>query len=276
MANYGNLRQYHLGEILRIIGDGLRRGRLVVERGGLRADLYCENGYLVYIWRSGPMPPLAQRWVSTGFIAPGLLAQVAAETGIDPALMEEPRLAQEIVDRGFVTRDEIAEWSMNDAMNLLGVIFAWRDGDYRFEDGMTAPPSALRVPLAIPLLLNRVVQRGGPWQNTPPTVSVSLTDVLDFADIRPDEQRSIQITRDQWRVLTLLAGQVTLEQIAQQLISQPENSAVLDPQRYALELRRSEEGVLRLAGELIGDGVAVAIDPVTGEATGHTWRGPAR
>jgi hypothetical protein len=257
VAYVGSLRQYYLGEILRILGDGLRRGRLVVERGGLRADLYCENGYIVSVWRSGPFPSLAQRWVASGLLFTEQLEQIARVTGYDPTEMPDAQLANLCLEQQIITIERLTEWAQQDVVDLLSILFSWRDGDYRFEEGLTAPPTRLRVPLTIPMVLNAVVQSGAHhWYEAPPPVSVSPGDVLDFADIRPDEPRQIQITREQWGLLTLVDGISTLEDITQQMMPPPDTSN-FDPQRYAFDLQRKQESVLRIAGELIGEGIAV-------------------
>ena len=122
MAYVGNLRQYPLTEVLRLIGDGPRRGRLVVERGGLSAEIYCENGYILHVWRNGNAVPLAQMWLNTGFIGSQQMNQIASITGRDPFTLTDMEFAQVAVDRGVVSTDGVTEWAMNDAVALLSIL----------------------------------------------------------------------------------------------------------------------------------------------------------
>ncbi len=256
MAYVGNLRQFPLSEVLRLIGDGLRRGRLVVERGGLRADLYCDNGYLLHVWRSGPVTPLAQRWLNSRFITPAQVAQVGALASIDPFNLSDADFVQFANERNVITLDQVQEWALSDAVDLLTVLLSWRDGDYRFEEGIAAPATRLRVPLPIPAVLGQTMQRISPVQASQAPIDVAIDDVLDFADLDANDPQPVQLTRDQWRVLTMVDGESTLATIAQNLVN-ASATPLADQQRYLLELRRNEEAVLRVAGELIADGLAV-------------------
>lgn len=257
MANVGNLRQYQLGDILRLIGDGLRRGRLVVERGGLRADLYFENGYLLHVWRSGPVPPLAQRFVNTRLLTPSQVAQLGTLANMDPNTLADSQCVQLAIDNGLLTGDQVTEWVLQDAVDLLSVLFSWHDGDYRFEEGLTPPPNRLRVALPIPGVMGTTVQRNGPWQSAQPTVQVTLQDVLDFAEMDPNDPQPVQLTRDQWRLLTLVDGESPLTNLAERMAMATQGAPNDDPQRFYIEVRRAEELVVRVASELVGDGVTV-------------------
>ena len=285
MAYVGNLRQYSFGEVLRLIGDGMRRGRIVVERAGLRADLYCDNGYLLHVWRSGTSLPLAQRWLNSRFITPTQLAQLVAVAGTDLTQMTDADCARLAVERMLVTAEMLMEWAMSDAVDLLAVLLAWPDGDYRFEDGFAAPAIRLIVPLAIPTVLGMTMQRMGalpaPVPNSQPmppanhampiNVDVHLDNVLDFADLDPNDPVPVQLTRDQWRVLTLVDGESTLAAIAQNLATAAPNALISDQQRYFVELRRNEELVVRVAAELVSEGIAVIFGQPMGEPAGRRW-----
>jgi hypothetical protein len=257
MAYVGNLRQFPLGDVLRVIGDGQRRGRLVVERGGLRADIYCENGHMLHIWRSGPVPPLAQHWLNNQIITPEQLNQMGIFANMAPTTLSDAQVAQIAVDQGYVTPDKVYEWALNDAVDLLSILLTWRDGDYRFEEGLTPAPNRLRVPLPIATVLTRAVQRVGPWQSPQAVAPVTKDDILDFAELDPNDPQPVQLSQDQWRVLTLVDGISPLAYVIQQMAAQAGVSPEIDLQRYNLEYRRAEEMVMRVAGELVSDGIAV-------------------
>lgn len=290
MAYVGNLRQYSLGEVLRLVGEGMRRGRLVVERAGLRADLYCEGGYLLHVWRSGPAIPLAQRWLNSRFINPAQFAQIGTLAGSDPAQLTDAECARLAVERGVVPSEKVSEWAMNDAVDLLVVLLAWPDGDYRFEDGFAAPTNRLVVALPMASVLSMTMQRMGqvpaPVPNSQPaglavapirpiTVTVRIDDILDFADLDPNDPQPVHLTRDQWRVLTLVDGESTLAAIAQHLATASPNAPLTDQQRYFIELRRNEEMVVRVGSELVTEGIAVICGQPLGEPAGRRWQPPS-
>lgn len=271
MAYVGNLRQYALGDVLRLIGDGQRRGRIVVERSGLRADIYCEAGCIVHVWRSGSIPPLAQQWLNHRILTTEQLAHLSMLSSTGAANMNDAQLAQLAVDQGMISPELVTNWVLNDAVNLLSVLFSWRDGDYRFEDGMMPGANRLRVALPIATVLNMAVQRVGPLQAPLPTIPVNIDDVLDFAEIDATDAHPIQLSHDQWRVLSLVDGASPLSIIIQQLAALPGISPEDDPQRYTVEYRRAEETVMRVASELVSDGIAVTRNNVPVDLPSTRW-----
>jgi hypothetical protein len=64
--------------------------------------------------------------------------------------------------------------------------------------------------------------------------------VVDFVEIDPDGGVAIQLTRDQWRLLTAVDGMSSLRTITR-------------------ALRAPETTIMRLAGELVGQGTIMVI-----------------
>ena len=264
MSYVGNLRQYPLTEVLRLIGEGPRRGRLVVERGGLSAEIYCENGYILHVWRNGTAIPLAQMWLNTGFIGPMQMNQIATIIGRDPFTLSDMEFVQLAVERNVVTNDAVTEWAMNDAVALLSILLTWRDGDYRFEDGFAPPAHRLRWPLFIPSVLGLTMERVSQMPAPQVVANVTLEDILDFAELDPTDTHPVQVTRDQWHVLTHMDGESPLAAIARELAVTSQGGASGDPQRFNIEVRRSEELAIRIAGELIAEGLVLVMDRASG------------
>jgi hypothetical protein len=259
MAYVGNLRQYPLTEVLRLIGDSPRRGRLMVERGGLSAEIYYDNGYIVHVWRNGPALPLAQQWLNAGFITPAQMTAIAGIVGGDPFTLSDMEFAQLALERNIITRDALTDWAMNDAVALLSILLTWRDGDYRFEDNFAPPGQRLRWPVYISSVLGATLERIGQVPAAPPITTVTLDDVLDFADLEPSDPHPVQVSRDQWRVLTRVDGESPLRVIARELALDSMGAAANDPQRFVVELHRSEELATRIGGELLAEGLVLVM-----------------
>jgi len=257
MGFAGNLRQYPLTEVLRLIGEGQQRGRLVVERGGLSAEIYCEVGYIWHVWRIGNVIPLAQMWLNVSFISPVQMTQIATIIGRDPFTLSDMEFAQVALDRGIVSSEAVTQWVMNDAVDLFSILMTWPDGDYRFEDGFAPAAQRLRWQLYIPQVLGLAMERVGQLPTPQPAVNITLDDVLDFADLDPTDPHPVQVTRDQWHVLTRVDGESPLRNIAHALTLATIGGTAGDPQRFAMELHRSEEIAQRIGGELIAEGLAL-------------------
>jgi hypothetical protein len=64
--------------------------------------------------------------------------------------------------------------------------------------------------------------------------------IIDFADIDPDSGAAVQLTRDQWRLLTAVDGRIPLWAIIQRL-------------------QAPDKIILRLAAELVANGTLVVV-----------------
>jgi hypothetical protein len=250
MALAGSLQQVALQEVLRSIESGQRTGRLYIERGTLRADLYFAGGQWLMLERSGDSTPLAQKLIQAGLISP---QQFQAATGIPLAqagLMPDVQTVRMLISARMLTQEHLRLWFQNDAVSLLTVILAWNDGDFIFEEGAQPPPGRVSLPLPVTPLLGQAMQmlRGG---STPREVSPLAPDtVIDFAEIDANSTGAIHLTREQWRMLTMVDGQMPLWAVAQ-------------------ALQAPEPIILRLASELVAKGVVAAVGsvaPAGGEA----------
>jgi hypothetical protein len=255
MAYMGNLRQYPLIEVLRQVGEDQWRGRLVIERAGWLAEIYCEGGNVVHVWRNGQPATVLQRWIGEGFIAPMQIAQMSAATQLDPSAMSDSQMARIAVETGAISFEQLVEWVQRDAVTLIGVLLDWPDGDFRFEREITPPAFRLVYPIPIPQVLGAITHSPLPDIVLIP-IEVSLDDTLEFTDWDDADMRQVQVTPEQWRLLALVDGESTLGGIAAQLTATP----LEDSERSRAELRRNQEIALRVARELLQHDVVTLHD----------------
>ncbi len=261
MAFLGNLRHYRINDILRLIGDSSRRGRIVIERPGLQAMLYCESGQLIAVWRSGANPSLAQRWVNNNIISLAVLRQMGTALNLDLHQMPDQQFAKTAVDMQIVTYEQVEQWALFDATELIGYLMTWRDGDYRFEEGFMPPMGTLVVPILIARVLTTMAQRPMTWTASLPTIAVGLDAVLELIDIDLTTISLIRITREQWQIINYIDGLSSIMNIARILTQNTLIGNAVDQQRFEIELRRTQERVQRIASELLQQGLVLLVQP---------------
>ena len=66
----GNLRQFALPDVLRVIESGQRSGRLLLRRGTQSAAIYFSGGQWLLVERSGAPQVLAHHLARAGYITP--------------------------------------------------------------------------------------------------------------------------------------------------------------------------------------------------------------
>jgi hypothetical protein len=234
----GNLRQFALPDVLRAIESGQRTGILVITHDQLQANAYFSGGQWLLAERVGAVQPLAQLLVRSGYITPEAFETAFGIAFAQAGSISDAQLVRGLITNQVLTQEQLHAFAFQDATALLAVILTWPEGDFIFEDGMTIPRGRVALPLSVGPLLTRATQLARPHRPLRETPVLAPEVVLDFAEVDPRASAPVQVTRDQWRLLTALDGDTPLWAIAE-------------------NLEAPEPFVLRLAGELLASGVAV-------------------
>jgi hypothetical protein len=218
MGLSGSLQQISLEEILRYVEQDRRAGALVIRRSNLSARIFLDAGQILCTQRSGPGQSLGERLISARLVTPQQLGQVRTSTS-DRPIENEVDLARALLQTGYLAREDLRQWVLADAIELLVVLLSWNDGDLVFEEGVTPTPGRMVIPIPIALVLDEslrhISQRR--QQSSPSRVAVTRDLVLDFAEEVVSDEGEVEVTREQWRFLAAVDGRSSLAEVAQTL-----------------------------------------------------------
>ena len=116
----------------------------------------------------------------------------------------------------------------------------WPDGEFLFEDAVPLPQGRVWLPLPVGQLVTEATRAARGSSSTREIVPLPSDAVIDFAEVDPDSGMAIQLTRDQWRLLTAVDGHTPLWDIVRRL-------------------QAPEATILRLAAELVAAGTAIVV-----------------
>lgn len=237
----GNLRQFALPDVLRVIESSQRSGRLMLQRADRRAAIYFSGGQWLLADRIGSTLVLAHQLARAGMVTPeqfeATLGLPFAEAGEIPDM----QVVRALVSARALTQEQVRQFAFGDAVNLLTSVLSWPDGDFAFEDGVPLPPGRVWLPLPLgPLVTEAMRLVRGTTPVVREVVPLAPEAVIDFAEVDPESGTAIQLTRDQWRLLTAVDGQMPLWAIVQRL-------------------KAPEPTILRLAAELVASGTVVVV-----------------
>ncbi len=243
MPLVGNLRQIALPDVLRVIENGQNTGLLSLRRGSMRAAIYFAGGQWLYAERIGAGMILAQQLVHAGLVTPEQIERATGMSLSEAARMPDMQLMRLLIGTHTLAQDVLREWAVEDAVQLLKVVLSWPDGDFAFEDGVPLPAGRVGLPVPIGPLLGQALRslRAGAGASTPHAhAPLSPETVVDFAEVEAGEGASLQLTREQWKVLTCVDGQTPLWSIAN-------------------NLGAPEPLILRVAADLVATGVIAIV-----------------
>ncbi len=247
MSLAGNLRQYALVDLLHAIESEQRGGRLMLQRGERRAFIYFSGGQWLLVERVGSSLVLAHHLARVGLITPEQFESSLGVPFVEAGQIADVQVVRALITSRQLSQEQLRAFAENDALDLLVHVLSWPDGDFAFEDGVALPPGRVALPLPVGQLVAQIQRVRGstpPPRPTGPVAAVapiSPQTVIDFAEVDPANGEMIQLTRDQWRVLTAVDGQAPLVGIMQ-------------------KLQAPEHVIMRLASELLAAGTVVVVD----------------
>jgi Domain of unknown function (DUF4388) len=248
----GNLRQYALTDVLRVIESGQRTGMLLLSKGKLRAAIYFSGGQWLLAERLGSGLVLAQQLERVGLLTREQFEGALGVPFVQAGSLTDVQVVRALIGAGLLTQEQLRTFAVDDAVALLTVVLGWQDGEFVFEEGIGLQQGRVALPLPVAPLVTQAMRFA---RVSPPTprevVPLAPESVITFAEVDPESRASIQLTRDQWKLLTAVDGQLPLWAIVQRL-------------------QAPEAMVLRLAAELVASGVAVVVGRAAQPSAAHS------
>jgi hypothetical protein len=237
----GSFHQFSFPEVLRSIEQAQRTGRLAIANGALRAAIYVASGQWLLAERSGPGQLLAQQFVKAGLVTPEQVEAACSVSFAQAGAIPDVQLVRALISSRTITQEQLRTWAVADAVSLLSVVLSWLDGEFVFEEGVNIAPGKVALPMPIgPLVAQALRQASAPGASSREVAPLVPEAVVDFVEVDPDSGVAIQLTRDQWRLLTAVDGMSSLRTITR-------------------SLRAPEATIMRLAGELVAQGTIMVV-----------------
>ena len=137
----GDLEHFFPGEVLQFLQLSQAHGRLELERGGERAEIYFERGRPVFARTSAPSVKAGEVLVHRGELTPEALEQALARQHDRPG----QRLGQVLVAAGAITPADLEEAVQDVLKRIVYGILLWRHGRFRFHPGERVDQEDIRL-----------------------------------------------------------------------------------------------------------------------------------
>ena len=208
MALKGNLRDFSTAQLLNLISLARKTGTLTIE-GSQVAYMSFREGKLIYASLGENSNNLAYVLQNAGILSEeqGNVIQTRAKgTG-------DKQLGHLLIQAGYVTQSDIIQSVRKYILDVVYKMFNWAEGLFRFDANQIPPPDRITVPIDLESVIMEGSRRIKEWerlQEELPNLDVSLR----FAS-RPNARlRNINLTVEEWRVVSFVSPQNTVRQIA--------------------------------------------------------------
>jgi hypothetical protein len=210
MALKGNLRDFSTTQLLNLINLARKTGTLTIQSNGESAHMSFREGKLIYAHMGNEKSNhLARILQSSGKLSPeqAKIIQSHAEGKNDK------QLGHLLITAGRVTQNDIMQSVRQYVLDIVYKLFTWAEGIFRFDANELPPPGNITIPIDLESVIMEGSRRLKEWeilQEELPDLDISLR----FTD-RPDARlKNINLTVEEWRVVSFVNPRNTVRQIA--------------------------------------------------------------
>ncbi len=210
MALKGRLQDFGITQLLNLINLARKTGTLYLESKEGKAHLCFREGKLIYLSMEDgedAIPIILQRAGKlTAEQAQTIISHVGDKSDRDVALM--------LINAGHIKQRDVATSVQQHTLTLVYRIFGWNEGTFRFEPSELLIQGKVTTSIALENVIMEGSRRLKEWerlQDELPDLDISLK----FAERPTTPLRDINLSVEEWRVISFINPSNTIRQIAQ-------------------------------------------------------------
>lgn len=209
MALKGRLQDFNLTQLLNLVNLARKTGTLSIEASGQQAQICFREGKLVFASAGAQDGHLAQVLYKAGKLTQDQTRMILSRAGTT----NDKRLGMMLIEAGHVTQDDILRSVRLYTQDVVFRVFTWSDGTFRFEPNVLPPEDRIAVPLNLENIILEGTRRVKEWEELQDELP-NLDMALRFTD-RPDARlRNINLSVEEWRVVSYINPRNSIRQIA--------------------------------------------------------------
>jgi len=203
---HGTLRFFKLSELLNFLNIGQKTGTLNLSDGSKLADIYFDSGNVVYAASNQEKYRLGAVLIRKKKIDEDVWRKLE-----NLMVQQGEKFGKIAVEEKVLSENELQDFLKIQVSEIIYDCFNWNQGKFTFVDVMQLPSHAVTISIDHTNLImegaRRITEIGYFAQNLPGKGAV-LRAIAD-----PGGQEKINLTLEEWKILFLIDGKRTLEEV---------------------------------------------------------------
>jgi hypothetical protein len=209
MALRGNLRDFTIAQLLNLINLAQKTGTLVVEGPSEVAQVAFREGKLAYAQVGQGASGLGYILYKANRISASQYKAIQQRF----SQISDKELGLMLINAGYMTQEDILTHLQQYFSDIVQRLFTWVEGFFHFENDLMPPDEYIRVRLDLENLIIDGSRQMREWEQLQDEIP-SLDMALKFTDRPGTNLKNINLSVEEWRVVSFINPRNTIKQIA--------------------------------------------------------------
>jgi hypothetical protein len=215
VALEGNLQDFGLADVFRLLDGGAKTGTLNLERGEERGMVCFRDGRIFFAASTWQRAPFGRRLVRAGLITEKQLRQALGLMKIQKAEKAGRKLGQVLVEEGYLASRSLEQFIQEALFDTLFDLFRWEDGSLVFEQGEDCDDQDTGISVTVDLVLQEMARRLEQWERIRERIP-SMDTVFVAAETPGDKPAEVHLKPSEWLLLTRMHGGATVRELIEE------------------------------------------------------------
>jgi hypothetical protein len=201
----GSLDSFKLPDVLTFLNSIGKTGMLTVTQAEREAYVFFRAGAVVYAASNQESLRLGPLMVRRKEITRDQAGEID-----DLMLRSGGRFADIALQKGVLNESQLDDFLKIQVSEVIFDAFVWKSGDFAFFDGIDLPAQAVTISIDLANLIMEGARRINEWEEC---LRLLPDSSVVFRVVSNPEAEKITLSLDEWKILFLINGQRTLEDI---------------------------------------------------------------
>ncbi len=208
MSFTGNLQTVAFPDLLQLFSAGKKTGTVTIIRGNIRKEIVFKDGNII----SASSQEAEEDYLGQIVLKSGRITKTDLQRAVYMHKTSGKKIGQVLVEMKLLSREELSMLLKQQVEEIIYNLFSWKEGEFIFKEGQLPASREGLVDLNTMNIIMEGTRRIDEWVEIQ-KVMPSDHQVLRVSATPQVKSDEVTISLDEFRVLTLIDGTRTVQEI---------------------------------------------------------------